>query len=132
MVKGVDIPWIGRGSIYHGKGGQNTMGREGIQYILIIMGRGGNKISKFPKNLNFQKSSKFQNFYKISKKSVYIRGVPLPMVYQPPYPWYFDPLSMVYRPPYPWYISPCTHDISTPTHGIFTRPWYIDPPIHGI
>ena len=63
MVKGVDIPWIGRGSIYHGKGGQNTMGREGIQYILIIMGRGGNKISKFPKNLNFQKSSKFQSLY---------------------------------------------------------------------
>ena len=44
------------------------MGREGIQYILIIMGRGGNKISKFPKNLNFQKSSKFQIFYRISKK----------------------------------------------------------------
>jgi hypothetical protein len=43
------------------------MGRERVQYILIIMGRGGNKISKFPKNLNFQKSSKF---YKISKKNI--------------------------------------------------------------
>jgi hypothetical protein len=48
-----------------GRGGQNTMGREGVQYILIIMGRG---VIKFPKNLNFQKSSKFQKFYKISKK----------------------------------------------------------------
>ena len=34
---------------------------------------------------------------------------PLPMVYRPPYPWYFDPpihgiltpLPMVYRPPLP-------------------------------
>jgi hypothetical protein len=37
------------------------MGREGIQYILIIMGRGGNKISKFPKK------SKFSKKFKISK-----------------------------------------------------------------
>jgi hypothetical protein len=39
MGRGVDIPWVG-GSIYHGKVGQNTMGREGVQYISIIMGRG--------------------------------------------------------------------------------------------
>jgi hypothetical protein len=37
---GVDIPWVG---------GSNTMGRERVQYILIIMGRG---VIKFP---NFQK-----------------------------------------------------------------------------
>jgi hypothetical protein len=41
------------------------MGGEGIQYISIIMGRG---VIKFPKNLNFQKISKFQKFYRISKK----------------------------------------------------------------
>jgi hypothetical protein len=46
---------------------------------------------------------------------------PLPMVYRPPYPWYFDPpihgiltpLPMVYRPPYPWYFDPPAHGIST-------------------
>ena len=31
MGRGVNIPWVG---------GQHTMGREGVQYILIIMGRG--------------------------------------------------------------------------------------------
>ena len=41
------------------------MGGEGIQYISIIMGRG---VIKFPKNLNFPKISKFQKFYRISKK----------------------------------------------------------------
>ena len=82
---------------------------------------------------------------------------PLPMVYQAPYPWYYDPpthgissplsmvlwppihgimtpLPMVYQAPYPWYYDPFTHDISNPPiHGIMTPyPWYIEPPIHGI
>jgi hypothetical protein len=34
--------------------------REGVQYILIIMGKGVIKFQNFQKNLNFQKSSKFQ------------------------------------------------------------------------
>jgi F0F1-type ATP synthase gamma subunit len=50
------------------------MGREGVQYILIIMGRGVikfqnfQKIKIFKKVQNFQKSSKFQKCYNISKK----------------------------------------------------------------
>ena len=32
------------------------------------------KFSKFPKNLNFQKSSKFQKFYRISKKKIKIEN----------------------------------------------------------
>jgi hypothetical protein len=40
MVKGVNIPWVGH---------QNTMGREGVQYILIIMGRGVIKFKNFQK-----------------------------------------------------------------------------------
>jgi hypothetical protein len=44
-----------------GKGGQNTMGREGVQYILIIMDRGVIKFqiykkSKFSKNFNISKN----------------------------------------------------------------------------
>jgi hypothetical protein len=74
----------------------------------------------------------------------------LPMIYRPPYPWYFDP------PHHPWYFDPPTHGISTillmvfwpPIHGIKTHlpmvfcpllmvygapyPWYIDTPTHGI
>ena len=52
----------------------------------------------------------------------------LPMVFWPPYPWYFDPLSMVYWPPYPWYIDPLTHGILTPLPMEY-RPsytWYFD------
>ena len=72
-----------------------------------------------------------------------------PMVYQTPYPWYFDhpihgilspptngisnPLSMVFWSPihrmvtpYPWYIEPPIHGISNPYS------WYIGPPNHGI
>ena len=60
MGRGVNMPWVG-GRYTMGRGGQNTMGRERVQYILIIMGRG---VIKF---LNFQKSSKFQKFYKIQK-----------------------------------------------------------------
>jgi hypothetical protein len=80
----------------------------------------------------------------------------LPLVFWPPYPWYFDhpypwyidPPPMVFWPPthgiltlYLWYIEPFTHGIPTPismvfwppTHGISTHyPWYIDPPTHGI
>ena len=56
MGRGVNMPWVG---------GQYTMGRgvkiPWVQYILIIMGRGGNKISKFPKK------SKFSKKFKISK-----------------------------------------------------------------
>jgi F0F1-type ATP synthase gamma subunit len=54
------------------------MGREGVQYILIIMGRGVikfqnfQKIKIFKKFQNFQKISKFfkkfQNFKKLKKK----------------------------------------------------------------
>jgi hypothetical protein len=33
MVRGVDIPWVG-GSIYHGLGGQYTMGR-GVDILYI-------------------------------------------------------------------------------------------------
>jgi hypothetical protein len=62
MVRVVDIPWVG--------GGQNTMGREGVQYILIIMGRGVIKCSKFPKNLNFQKCSKFLIFFIKFQKNI--------------------------------------------------------------
>jgi hypothetical protein len=57
---GVNIPWVG-GRYTMGRGGENTMGGEGIQYILIIMGRG---VIKFQ---NFQKSSKFQKIYRIKK-----------------------------------------------------------------
>ena len=32
-----------------GRGGKNTMGREGVQYILIIMGRGVIKFQNFKK-----------------------------------------------------------------------------------
>ena len=58
-----------------------------------------------------------------------IHGIstPLPMVYWPLYPWYFDPpthgisnpLSMVFWPAYPWYIDPHT-----------LPRWYIDPLTH--
>ena len=58
MVRGVDIPWVGR-LIYHGERGQNTMGREGVQYILIIMGRGVIKFPNFPKIYIFQKVQNF-------------------------------------------------------------------------
>ena len=53
-----------------GRGGQNTMGREGVQYILIIMDRGVIKFQNLQKNLNFPKSSKFQKNCKISKKYI--------------------------------------------------------------
>ena len=59
MVKGVNISWVG-GSIYHGKVGQNTMGREGVQYILIIMGRG-------VLNFKISKKSKFSKKKKLLK-----------------------------------------------------------------
>ena len=48
MVKGVNIPWVG-GRYTMGRGGQNTMCREGVQYILIIMGRGVIKFQNFQK-----------------------------------------------------------------------------------
>jgi hypothetical protein len=66
----------------------------------------------------------------------------LPMVFWPPYPWYFDhpypwyidltnygiltPLSMVFWTPYPWYIKPHTYGLSTPLPMVF---W---PPTHGL
>ena len=46
MGRGIDIPAVG---------GQNTMG-SGVKYIPWV---GGKTISKFPKYLNFQKTSKF-------------------------------------------------------------------------
>ena len=77
MGRGVNIPWVGgqntmgrgvdipslRGSICHGQGGQNTMGREGVQYILIIMGRGVIQLQNFHQ----KKKSKFSKKFKISK-----------------------------------------------------------------
>jgi hypothetical protein len=76
----------------------------------------------------------------------------LPMVFWPPYPWYFDPLSMVYWTTYPWYIHPLSmvfwlpytcyfdcpkHAILTPLPMVYRPPlpmvfwplylWYIDP-----
>jgi hypothetical protein len=46
--------------------------------------------------------------------------IPLPMIYRPHYPWYFDPLHMVYLPP--------TDGILTPLPMIFRPryPCYID------
>ena len=76
--------------------------------------------------------------------------IPLPMVYRPPYPWYFDPSIYGIHwtpypwyfdphthgiwPPYPWYIDPPIHDILTPLPMVFwpPYPWYIEPPTHGI
>ena len=65
---------------------------------------------------------------------------PLPMVYQPPYPWnidppylwYFDPLPMVFWPPFPWYIDPPTHGILTPLPMVYRPPytWYFDLPAY--
>jgi hypothetical protein len=57
-----------------GRGGQNTMGRQGVQYILIIMGRGVIKFyignlseTNFRKNIRFMiyKFWNFENFLKI-------------------------------------------------------------------
>ena len=54
---------------------------------------------------------------------------PLPMVYQPTYPWYMyidlpthgilTPLTMVYRPPLPMVYWPPTHGISTPLPMVY-------------
>jgi hypothetical protein len=52
------------------------MGREGVQYILIIMGSGVIKFQNFQTNLFFKKISifkKFQYFHKISKLTYFIR-----------------------------------------------------------
>jgi hypothetical protein len=35
-----------------------------------------------------------------------------------------NPLPMVYRPPYPWYFDPPTHRISTPYTWYFDLPAY--------
>ena len=71
MGRGVNMPWVG-GRYTIGRGGQNTMGREGVQYILVIMGRGIIKFPNFQKKINISKNSKnfikFQNkFHKIKK-----------------------------------------------------------------
>ena len=44
------------------------------------------------------------------------------------------PLPMVYWPPYLWYFDPPTHGISTPQPMVFWPPcpWNIDPPTYGI
>ena len=58
----------------------------------------------------------------------------LPLVFWPPYLWYFDH-------PYPWYIEPLPMVFWPPIYGILNPllvvfqppyPWYIDPPTHGI
>jgi hypothetical protein len=61
---------------------------------------------------------------------------PLPTVFGPTYPWYFDPPnhgistlilmvfwppSIVYRPSYPWYNDPLTHGILTSYQWYFER-----------
>ena len=59
-----------------GRRGQNTMGREGVQYILIIMGREVIKFPNFPKIYIFKKFQyfkKLQNFHRISKLTYFIR-----------------------------------------------------------
>jgi hypothetical protein len=82
---------------------------------------------------------KFWNFLKLLNFKFLLENFdPLPMVYRPPYPWYFDPpihgiltpLPMVYWPPYPWYIDPPTHGILTPLpmENRTPYPWYFDPP----
>jgi hypothetical protein len=46
----------------------------------------------------------------------------LPMVYRPPYPWYFDPPIHGILTPYPWYIDPATHGISTTLPMVYRPP----------
>jgi hypothetical protein len=50
------------------------------------------------------------------------------MVYQPPIHSILTPLPMVYRPPSPWYFDPPAHEISTPpTYGILNPLlWYYE------
>ena len=52
-----------------GRGGQNTMGREVIQYILIIMGRGVIKFQNFQKIKIFKKVQNFKNVIEFQKKN---------------------------------------------------------------
>jgi hypothetical protein len=44
------------------------MGREGVQYILIIMGRGVIKFPNFPKIYIFKKLQNCKKFIKFQKK----------------------------------------------------------------
>jgi hypothetical protein len=61
MGRGVNMPWVG-GRYTMGRGGQNTMGREGVQYILIIMGRGVIKFQNFQKIEIFKKVQNFKKY----------------------------------------------------------------------
>ena len=124
------------------------MGREGIQYILIIMGRGVITFQNFQKILIFKKVQNWIFFIEFQRKKIKIENfskfvchesdiflkigfAEIPYINKGLLVYLVFSMGMGVNIPwvegsiYPWYIDPPTHGISTPLPMVYRPPYPI-------